>query len=128
MQLLAGRDAPRVVKVQRALATFCRARGLPCPSRATIYNAMHRVPPPTYALNELPPEVRRCLHNVDPKRVPGHQVTLAAFNHGNARALSYAAGMPWMCLLRAFDAPGSRPKSRALLGAVLQFLGIAHGA
>ncbi|HVW24184.1 MAG TPA: hypothetical protein VHC69_02375 [Polyangiaceae bacterium] len=127
-KLLARPEIPRIAEVHAAMKAFCGSRGLECPSRATIYNALRRVTPPFYRLEELPKEVQRCLHNVDSKHIPGHQVVLAAFNHGDARALSYAAGMPWACLLRAYESPGSRPKSRALLRAVLEFRGIAHGS
>jgi hypothetical protein len=35
--------------------------------------------------------------------------------------MSFAAGMPKVCLERALARPGFRPKSRALLAAVLKY-------
>ena len=128
MALFAGVERPSVADILASLRAYCRKERLRCPSRATIYNAMRRVVPPAYSLDELPEEVRRCLHNVDGARVPGHQVVFAAFNHGDVRALSFASGMPWACLYRAVSVPGSRPKSRALLQAVLEYRGIGHAA
>ncbi len=50
-----------------------------------------------------------------------------AFNYGDTRALSFAAGMPWACLARAADKSGWRPKSLALLGAVMSCRGTPAG-
>ncbi len=82
---------------------------------------MDRAEPPLYALDELPEAVRRCLHNVGRGPIPGHQVAFAAFNYGEPRALSFAAGMPWSCLHRAARMSGFRPKSLALLRAVVAY-------
>jgi hypothetical protein len=113
-----------VTRVHSALERFCAHRRLGAPSRATVYNAMGRLDSPSYASDALPLEVRRALHNVAPGPVPGHQIVFAAFNQGEPRALSFAAGMPWICLHRAAHVPGFRPKSLALLHAVMAYRGI----
>jgi hypothetical protein len=110
--------------VHRELATFCRARGLPVPSRSTVYNAIGRAAPPAYHKKELPPAVGRTLHNTGSGPIPGHQVVFAAFNYGDPRALCFAAGLPWLCLQRAAQLPGWRPKSYALLKAVATYRGL----
>jgi len=124
MALLGGAERPRVGVVYAQLRAFCARRGFEPPARASIYNALARVAAPAYLLEELPPEVRRTLHNVEDGTVPGHQVVFAAFNYGDERALSFAAGMPWSCLLQAARLPGFRPKSLALLRAVMEFRGV----
>lgn len=123
-ELLGSSERRAIVEVWQKIGAYCRRRGLRSPSRATIYNVMARVDPPLYATNELPEPVRRCLHNVRGGSVSGHQVAFAAFNYGDARALSFAAGMPWACLYRAARMPGFRPKSLGLLRAVLSYRGI----
>lgn len=123
-ELLGGRERPSVLEAWRAIDAYCRRRGLRSPSRATVYNVMARVEPPVYATDELPDAVRRCLHNVGSGPVPGHQVAFAAFNYGDERALSFAAGMPWPCLCRAAKMPGFRTKSLGLLRAVMAYRGI----
>lgn len=122
--LLSTRDRPRMSDVHRALAAFCRARGLRAPSRSTVYNATDRVEPPSLEFDALPEAVRRTLHNVAPGEVPGHQVAFAAFNYGDTRALSFAAGLPWLCLRRAARLGGWRSKSRSLLRAIASCRGI----
>jgi hypothetical protein len=122
-ELLSSEERPPVAHVLSALRAYCRRHGLPAPARATVYNAMRRVVPPWYRKADLPESIRRTLHNVgDP--VPGAQVVFHAFNYGDTRALSYAAGMPWACLAQALNKPGWRPKSRALLRAIMAFRGI----
>jgi hypothetical protein len=124
-RLLGTRDKPSMVSVRRSLSRFCREHACREPSRATLYNAIERVPSPSYSLSALPPHVRRCLHNLDEDAiVPGPQVAFAVFNRGESAALSWAAGMPWVCLKAARKLPGFRPKSRALLDAVLRFRGV----
>jgi hypothetical protein len=124
MELLGAHERPSMTTVHASLSAFCARRGLHPPSRASLYNAMTRVVPPTYEARDLPVEVRRVLHNIADGQVPGHQVAFAAFNYGSERALSFAAGMPWPCLLQAARLSGFRPKSLALLRAVLAFRGI----
>lgn len=110
--------------VHRDLAAFCRRRGLRVPSRSTVYNALRRVAPPSFDRDDLPDAVRRTLHNVGAGPIPGHQVAFAAFNYGRVDALCWAAGLPWICLERADALRGWRPKSHALLRAVLFARGI----
>jgi hypothetical protein len=85
---------------------------------------MQRVPIPEYDFDELPGPVRQTLHNVARGKIPGQQVVFAAFNFGDVRAISFASGLPWICLHRAFTIPGFRPKSFALLSAVMAYRGI----
>lgn len=115
---------PSLGKVHRELARFCRAARLPVPARATVYNALARVVPPSLSRAGLPESVRTALHNVGGREVPGHQVVFAALNYGDTRALSYAAGLPWSCLRGAARLRGWRPKSLALLRAVMSYRGI----
>lgn len=126
-KLLARPEIPRIAEVHAAMKAFWDPRLRVSIARDHLQRPSS-VTPPCYRLEELPKEVQRCLHNVDSKHIPGHQVVLAAFNYGDARALSYAAGMLWACLLRAYESSDSRPKSRAMLRAVLEFRGIAHGS
>jgi hypothetical protein len=82
--------------------------------------------PPTFAVATLPKEVRECLYNLEPESraglaVPADQLAFYCFNYGGPRAISYAAGLPKLSLERALHRPGFRPKSRALLAAVLKF-------
>jgi hypothetical protein len=114
-----------MLSVRHTLSRFCREHGFREPSRATLYNAIERAPSSSYLLSALPPHVRRCLHNLDDDAmVPGPQVAFAAFNRGESAALSWAAGMPWLSLKAAQKLPGFRPKSRALLDAILRFRGV----
>jgi hypothetical protein len=128
-ELFHARERPRFVDAHRALAQFCEAEALPVPTRSSLYNAVSRVPVPDVSWGALPPAVRASLYNLEPSadddRLPGDQVVFHAFNHGAPRALSYAAGMPWLCLWRAEKRRGWRPKSRALLRAVMRYRGIA---
>jgi hypothetical protein len=122
--LLRRQERPSVGRVHAQLQRFCGQRGFRVPSRGTVYNAMARVEPPRYAATDLPEQVRRVLHNVGSESIPGHQIVFAAFNYGDTRALSFAAGMPWTCLYHAARVPGFRPKSLALLRAVMAHRGI----
>jgi len=77
------------------------------------------VPGPTWRVGDLPPAVRAALYNLAPEsRVPGHQLAFSCFNYGDGRALSFAAGLPWLALYQALRLPGYRPKSRGLIEAV----------
>lgn len=81
---------------------------------------------PLYVVKGLPREVRDALYNLEPGtnsrlKVPGDQLAFYCFNYGSARALSYAAGLPMLCLRSAVRRPGHRPKSRSLLEAVLKY-------
>src|SRR5205823_2245542 len=119
--ILAGQERPRVTAVYASLRAHCMRRGLEPPARASVYNAINRLKSPEFRVHDLPPAVRRVLHNVEADRVPGPQVAFAAFNYGDERALSFAAGLPWICLHHAARMRGFRPKSRALLRAVMSF-------
>lgn len=77
---------------------------------------------PPYAAHELPDAVQRALYNVDLQGdVPAAQIAFYAFNHGDPRAVSWAAGMPWLALHHAARMRGWRAKSRGLLRAVMQW-------
>lgn len=76
-------------------------------------------------MRSLPESVRRSLHNLGKDAiVPGNQVAFAAFNRGDTLALCWASGLPWPCLRHAARLPGFRPKSLALLFAVMRYRGI----
>lgn len=108
-------------EIERDLAAFCRRRRLRPPARATIYRFMARCRPHAYRIEELPPSVRDALYNLGPTgEVPGNQLAFHAFNHGDTRAMSFAAGLPWLDLFQAHRMRGWRPASHGLLRAVLQ--------
>lgn len=123
-RVLAQQDPPIVLEAWAEVRAWCERRRLPPPSRATVYNALGRVKPPAFERSELPAEVRACLHNVGDGAIPGHRVVVEAFNQGDTRALSFASAMPWPCLYRAARSRALRPKSRALLRAVMSYRGI----
>jgi len=82
---------------------------------------MAREPGASYDLSHLPTPVRSSCYNLEPGSViPGHQLVFYAFNYGGTRAISYAAGLPWLVLYKAARLPGWRPKSRGLLRAVMR--------
>jgi hypothetical protein len=88
--------------------------------------AKSRTPMPHFTLKDLPREVRDSLYNLEPEsnlklKVPGDQLAFYCFNYGAPRALSFAAGLPRVCLESAAKRPGFRPKGRALLAAVLSY-------
>ncbi len=117
----AGLERPGASAVSRELAEFCRRIRVAPPSRGSVYNALTRIVPPSYARDTLPEAVQRTLHNVGGEEVPGSQIVFAAFNYGDTSAISYAAGLPWSCLYVASRLRGWRPKSRALLRAVTTY-------
>jgi hypothetical protein len=70
-------------------------------------------------VRDLPPAVRSALYNFTPDCVvPGHQVAFYCANYGDLRALSFAAGLPWLAIHQALRLPGFRPKSRGPLEAI----------
>jgi hypothetical protein len=78
------------------------------------------------AIGELPDEVRAVLLNIDLNQteiVPADVVAYYAFNYGSSRALSFASALPVAALERAEARSGWRPKSHALLRAVIRFRG-----
>ncbi len=124
-RLLGGQQRPRFTDVHRSLTAFCERHGFDPPSRATLYNAVDYVDVPAIAWSDLPGSVRRSLYNLDEVAlIPGDIVVFYAFNYGVPRALSFASGLPWLCLLRAERRLGWRPKSRGLLRAVMTARGL----
>lgn len=106
--------------VRDELRRFCGRHGLCAPARATIYNAIPRTPAHVYSVPELPVHVRDALYNLDLEgTVPGHQLAFYAFQYGDTRAMSFAAGLPWLDLYQADRMRGWRPRSHGLLRAVL---------
>src|SRR5688500_8683523 len=83
LALPGGTERPAVVDVLRQLEVFCRRRGLEMPARATVYNAVNRLPVPRYDFDELPRPVQKTLHNVAHGEIPGPQIVFAAFNFGD---------------------------------------------
>lgn len=122
---LSGRDRPPMRSVLNRLEKSCARRGLDCPSRATVYKYMATVPVHRYEIRTLPPEVRAALYNLSSDGiVPGHQLAFYCFNYGDLRAVSFAAGLPWLDLYQAVRMRGFRPRSRGLLQAVTRVRGI----
>jgi hypothetical protein len=121
-ELLSTQERPPMRRVLRKLATFCEREGHTVPARSTVYHFLSITPTPTYDVASLPLSVRRTLHNVaEEARVPGPQIVKRAFNAGNPRAVSFASSLPWLCLLQADRLRGWRPKSHALLKAVMHY-------
>jgi hypothetical protein len=95
------------------------------PSRATVYRFMAQSPPRQVPIAELPEPVRLALYNLGPDgTVPGHQLAFYAFNYGDAQAMSFAAGLPWLDLYQADRMRGWRPRSHGVLRAVMLRRGI----
>lgn len=118
--LLSGRIRPSIALIRKALGAFCAERSLPTPSRSALYAAIERLAPPVYDAVRLPQSVRATLYNLDgTARVPGDQLVFHAFNYGDVSAISFASGLPWICLYAAHRLRGWRPKSRSLLESVL---------
>jgi hypothetical protein len=121
---LAGMDRPRFTETEAAVTHFCKERGFSCPSRATLYHYFTTAPL-VFEFSELPAAVRRSLYNLgEESRVPAHQVVFAAFNYGDTGAISFASGLPWLALYQADRMRGWRPKSHALLRAVMRGRGL----
>jgi hypothetical protein len=120
----------------KELEQLCVQLGVAPPARGTLYNAVARAKPPMYSTRELPRAVREALYNssaaeasdgetsLAATHVPGDQIVFYCFNYGDVRAISYGAGMPWLCLVQAAARRGFRPKSLALLRAVMTVRGI----
>jgi hypothetical protein len=127
-ELLGGQEQPPMSELMKELAAHCRRHRAPMPARATLYASLGRASVPSFPMRALPPSVRRALHNLDDDAVvPGDQVAFAAFNRGDTSALCWASGLPWPCLRHAALIPGFRPKSLALLLAVMRYRGITPG-
>lgn len=110
--------------LMRDIQVFCNAHALSIPSRATLYKLLPGLPVPAYRAGDLPQSVQDALYNQDPDTlVPGHQVAFYCFNYGNSRAVSFAAGLPWLALYQAVRLPGYRKKSLGLALAVSAAIG-----
>lgn len=130
-ELLLDRDKPSMVSLTRELREFCLSRGMRPVARASLYNAIERVPVSAWPRSSLPDAVLQSLYNLaEPEGpsgsadIPGDQIAFYAFNYGSTAAVSFASGLAWLCLHRAARRPGWRPKSRALLSAVMKYRGI----
>ena len=124
-RLAGSQDRPRMAEILAGIGRFCKARELRPPSRAALYRLLDRIPAHAYRLAALPHDVRLTLHNVDPTApIPGDQIAFRCFHDGNLRALSFAAGMPWLDIHQARRKRGWRPKSRGLLEALCRARGI----
>jgi hypothetical protein len=120
-RLLGGQERPSMRDVGRELGVFCQARGLRPPARATLYRFMAEVPMHHYRVAGLPPWVGASLYNLDADaRVPGHQLVFYAFNYGDARAMSFAAALPWVDLYQAARIRGWRAMSLGPLRAAMR--------
>ena len=109
----------------RTVDRRCREQGLTPPSRATLYKLVAGLPTTTYRLGDLPPAVQSALYNLEPdSEVPAHQIAFYCFNYGDLRAMSFAAGLPWLALYQARRLPGFRARSRGLLEAVATARGL----
>jgi len=103
----------------------CGMRRLEPPSRATVYKLMCTLPCPTLRAGDLPASVQAALYNMEPEsEVPAHQVVFCCFNYGDLRAMSFAAGLPWLAVHQALRLPGYRKRSRGLVEAVALARGI----
>jgi hypothetical protein len=123
--LLFGFDRPSMTAVVSQLAHYAARHGLRAPSRASVYNALARIPGHVYPTALLPDHVREVLYNLPAEgEVPGHQLVFYCFNYGSLPEVSYAAGLPWLDLFQASERRGWRPRSRGLLEAVMRVRGV----
>ncbi len=121
----AGYDRPSMAAILKRVNEQCRRKRLTPPSRATIYKMLATLPTPRYRVAELPAAVQAALYNLGPDSdVPTHQIAFYCFNYGDVRAMSFAAGLPWLALYQAQRMPGHRPKSRGALHAVALARGV----
>lgn len=129
-ELLLHSDKPSMAEVEQELRAFCSSRAFRPIARASLYNALARMRVPALEWPSLPEAVRQALYNFDPSvpsgrsGIPGDQVVFYAFNYGSTAAISFASALPWLCLRRAVRRPGWRPKSKALLQAIMKYRGI----
>ncbi len=123
--LASGQSRPRMTDLVAEVGRFSKVRGLRSPSRTALYRLLDHLAGHTYEISALPQDVRLTLHNVEPTaRIPGAQLAFHCFNYGNSRALSFAAGLPWLDLHQARRKRGWRAKSRGVLDAVCRARGI----
>jgi len=119
-QLLGGYARPKTRDILDKLHRFCTRRGYKVPSKATVYNYMKKSVVHQYDWDVLSPSVQCAMYNLDSSAViPGHQAVFYALNYGDVAAISFAAGCPWIDLYQADKVPGWRPKSHALLKAII---------
>lgn len=127
-ELLLQPDKLSMGDVERELRAYCVEHGVRPLARASLYNALDRVPLPVRAWSSLPRAVQQSLYNLgeqsDGADIPCDQIVFYAFNYGSTVAISFASGLSWLCLHRAARRPGWRPKSRALLAAIMKYRGI----
>ncbi len=125
LDMLRRQERPPMREMLDEIAAVCRRKRETMPSRATIYRFMANCPPRQVRIPGLPDSVRESLYNLDLDGVvPGHQLAFYAFSFGDIRALSFAAGLPWLDLYQADRMRGWRPKSHGLLRAVMLRRGI----
>jgi hypothetical protein len=124
-ELLQTHDRVPVRTILEDLGEFCEARALRCPARATIYQWMGQTRVSHYLVATLPAPARETLYNLsDDSVVPGHQLAFHCLNYGDIRAVSFAAGLPWLALHQAGRLRGWRPRSKGLLNAICRARGI----
>lgn len=96
-------------------------------AEATLPSGEASNPECRMCIRDLPAELKATLFNLDLEgedaTVPADVLAFYAFNHGSSRALSFASGLPLAALRQAEQRSGWRPKSRALLRAVLRYRG-----
>ncbi len=120
-----GMERPKMKEMLAALSDTCKKRGIRCPSRASVYKLLYRLPVPLLRIPSLPRSVREALYNLDPEgEVPAHQLAFYCFNYGTTAAVSFAAGLPWLAIFQAVRMRGYRAKSRGLALAVARARGI----
>ncbi|MCU0725785.1 MAG: hypothetical protein MUE73_08360 [Planctomycetes bacterium] len=116
---LSEQERPPVRALLDRIWRECRAAGLPPPSRATVYKLMDHLPTPSRRAGDLPAPVRAALYNLAPESlVPESRIVFYCLNHGDLRAASYAAGLPWLAIRQALRLPGWRERSRGLIEAI----------
>jgi hypothetical protein len=80
---------------------------------------MDHLPTPSRRAGDLPAPVRAALYNLAPESlVPESRIVFYCLNHGDLRAASYAAGLPWLAIRQALRLPGWRERSRGLIEAI----------
>lgn len=118
-------ERPAMKEVLESLAATADRHGLRMPSRTTVYRFFDVAVPSGLRTDTLPPAVSDALYNLDgTARIPAPQVVFYCFNYGTPRAMSFAAGLPWLALHQARRIRGWRSRSRALLEAVTRNRGI----
>jgi len=124
-RLLRDDEYPGIESILRRLRAACESKGLPCPSRATVYKVIGHEPGKRYPAATLPEAVTAALYNVSLEGgVPGAQLAFYCFNYGELPALHFAASLPWLALYQAGRMRGWRARSLGLLRAVLAARGI----